>query len=227
MSASVVFWRPVKLSGFFRSANRAPLRSLAAATSPALRAGFQTSRRITSRGSLWRAARRGTGRRSEPCRGAVRRSGPAIQAAMSQETNVISLQRSLLVEEGFHGLAVTARGGPDQPAAVVIDDHRQVAVALDARPRRSRSAPGRRADRPPAGAWRRRERRSRHPCATPRASARFSAPGRQFSFDSVPAPYLHCRSRDSPSRREREGRWRRAAVTARMPRTKRFNAGFG
>jgi hypothetical protein len=40
MLESFAAWRAVRFSGFFHSANRAPLRSFAAAISPALRASF-------------------------------------------------------------------------------------------------------------------------------------------------------------------------------------------
>ena len=57
-------------------------------------------------------------------------TGPAIQDAMSQDTNSSCLQRSSpsSSRKALDGLAVAAGGRPDQPAAVVIDDNGQVAL---------------------------------------------------------------------------------------------------
>jgi hypothetical protein len=51
---------------------------------------------------------------------------------MSQDTSSIRAQRSSpkQVQELLDGLAVTAGRGPDQPAGVVVDDDREVALAL-------------------------------------------------------------------------------------------------
>src|SRR4029450_4736602 len=151
MRASLPRWRRVRSSGFFHSANRAPLSSRATAVSPPLRALFQTSRRTWSSASVahlttWNGSAQRT------AAGQRRATTAAIQGAASALTSSTLAQRgSPRVSKNrsrggrrapggaglpqgrgdpFQGPRARAGRGPRQPTPVVVDDHGQVPLAL-------------------------------------------------------------------------------------------------
>ena len=116
MRASLSCWRSVRLSGFFHSANRAPLSSLASCLLPARRASFQTSRRISSSASV-AALTMWNGSRHMVAFGQRSAIGPVIHEALSQETSLICCAALIAeqIQELLDGLAVPA-GAPPTPA---------------------------------------------------------------------------------------------------------------
>src|SRR3954466_10300537 len=129
MWASLTCWRQVRFSGFFQSAKRAPLSSRARASCPGSaglvpdlaadlveRVGGQLDDVKPAQTDRGVRAVRGDGTR-DPLRHVARHQlklGAAVLAEPRQER--------------LDGRAVTARSGPDQPDAVVVDHHGEVAL---------------------------------------------------------------------------------------------------
>src|SRR5512143_2333601 len=127
MLESFCCWRSLRLPGFFHSANRAPLRSLASCWLAARLASFQISRRISSKASVaalticnGSSAITALGQRSE--------TGRVIHSASSHDTkfDLLGALFPQQIQELLDRLAVPAVRRPDQPAGVMIDDHGQV-----------------------------------------------------------------------------------------------------
>lgn len=94
------------------------------------RASFQVSRRISSRASLIHFTRWNASRQTVAFSPRARRTSP-IYSAASQHTRRTWAQRwwPRASKKPSEGLLVVVLSGPDQPAAVVVDDHGEVAVA--------------------------------------------------------------------------------------------------
>ena len=131
IQASLRRCRPVRSSGFFHSAYRAPLSSRASPAWPWVRAAFQTSRRTWSSASLahsghveWVGAQDGGGTAGRDHPG-----DPGGRVGADQPDLLASL-RTKRVKEAAQRRRVVAGRGPHQPASVVVDHHGEVAVAL-------------------------------------------------------------------------------------------------
>jgi hypothetical protein len=121
----------VSFSGFFHSAQRAPLSSRAATSSPARRAAFQTSRRTSSSASVASATMwKGSRHSSVLGQWVSHRAGdPRAHVCAHQDDGGATLLAEAL-EEAPQGGGVAPRSSPDQPAGVVVDDDDEVAPAL-------------------------------------------------------------------------------------------------
>ena len=128
--AGVLPQRVARFGDVLRVAGRA---ALAGETETGWSAGLWLGSR---RGAVRYRARRSPTRRHGTDRRSATRSGPgaattrAIQSAISAETWVSSAARSgpSSSKNTLQGGVVAARSGPHEPAAVMIDDHDQIAV---------------------------------------------------------------------------------------------------
>ena len=130
IQASLRRWRPVRSSGFFHSAYRAPLSARASPAWPWVRAAFQTSRRTWSSASL---AHSGHVERvgAQDGGGTAGRDHPGDPGGRvgADQPDLLATLGTKRVEEAAQRRRVVAGRGPHQPAGVVVDHHRQVPVA--------------------------------------------------------------------------------------------------